>query len=222
MQDTLKSPPSEAKTMKKANLISTIVTTSFYVLCGCMGYAAVGDLAPGNLLTGFAFYEPFWLLDIANMAVVVHLLGAYQVFSQPIFAFVEQWVSKNSPRVLCKLVTKELQIPIPFGSRQYNLNLFRLVFRTVFVILTTVISMLLPFFNDVLGILGAIGFWPLTVYFPVEIYIVQKKIPKWTTKWILLRFLSCFCLIVSVMAGVGSVVGVVLDLQVYRPFKTSY
>ncbi|PON59229.1 Amino acid transporter, transmembrane domain containing protein [Trema orientale] len=222
IQDTLKSPPSEAKTMKKANLISTVVTTFFYVLCGCMGYAAAGDLAPGNLLTGFAFYEPFWLLDIANIAIVVHLLGAYQVFSQPIFAFVEKQVSKHCPRLLCKLVTKEIKIPIPCCSRQYSLNLFRLVFRTSFVLLTTVISMLLPFFNDVLGILGAIGFWPLTVYFPVEMYIVQKKIPKWTARWIFLRLLSLFCLTVSVMAGVGSVVGVVLDLRVYRPFKTSY
>ncbi|KAL5554944.1 hypothetical protein UlMin_037180 [Ulmus minor] len=203
IQDTLKSPPSEAKTMKRANLISTIVTTSFYFLCGCTGYAAVGDLAPGNLLTGFAFRSPFWLLDIANIAIVIHLLGAYQ-------------------KKMCKFLTKEIQIPIPFRSRSYNLSLFRLVFRTSFVLVTTIISMLLPFFNDMLGILGAIGFWPLTVYFPVEMYIVQKKIPSWTTKWICLRLLSLFCLLVSVMAGVGSIVGVVLDLKVYRPFKTSY
>ncbi|CAI9753037.1 unnamed protein product [Fraxinus pennsylvanica] len=46
IQDTVKSPPSEAKTMKKATLISTSVTTLFYMLCGCMGYAAFGDLSP--------------------------------------------------------------------------------------------------------------------------------------------------------------------------------
>ncbi|KAH7520540.1 hypothetical protein FEM48_Zijuj08G0154800 [Ziziphus jujuba var. spinosa] len=90
IHDTLKSPPSEATTMKRANLISTTVTTIFYMLCGCLGYEAVGNLAPANLLTGFAFHNPFWLLDIANIAIVVHLLGAYQVFSQPIFAFAEK------------------------------------------------------------------------------------------------------------------------------------
>ena len=45
-----------------------------------MGYASFGDLAPGNLLTGFGFYNPYWLLDIANVAIVVHLVGAYQVY----------------------------------------------------------------------------------------------------------------------------------------------
>jgi amino acid permease len=79
LQDTLKSPPAEHKTMKKATVVSIIVTTVFYILCGSMGYAAFGDHAPGNLLTGFGFYNPYWLLDIANFAIVVHLIGAYQV-----------------------------------------------------------------------------------------------------------------------------------------------
>lgn len=78
-QDTIKSPPAEHKTMKKATSVSIAVTTIFYLLCGCMGYAAFGDKAPGNLLTGFGFYDPYWLLDIANIAIVVHLVGAYQV-----------------------------------------------------------------------------------------------------------------------------------------------
>jgi Transmembrane amino acid transporter protein len=43
-----------------------------------------------------------------------------------------------------------------------------MVWRTIFVITTTVISMLMPFFSDVVSILGASGFWPLTVYFPNE------------------------------------------------------
>ncbi|KAI0530987.1 hypothetical protein KFK09_000536 [Dendrobium nobile] len=84
IQDTIKSPPpSEAQVMKKANFFSVAITTVFYTLCGSMGYAAFGDSAPGNLLTGFGFYNPYWLLDIANAAIVVHLVGAYQVFSQP-------------------------------------------------------------------------------------------------------------------------------------------
>ncbi|GKV03478.1 hypothetical protein SLEP1_g15769 [Rubroshorea leprosula] len=32
-----------------------------------------------------------------------------------------------------------------------------------------VLEMALPFFNDILALLEAIGFWPMTVYFPVEI-----------------------------------------------------
>ena len=78
-QDTLKSPPAENKTMKKASLIGIMTTTMYYVSVGCIGYAAFGDKAPGNILTGFGFYNPYWLVDFANACIVVHLVGAFQV-----------------------------------------------------------------------------------------------------------------------------------------------
>ncbi|XP_020588040.1 amino acid permease 3-like [Phalaenopsis equestris] len=221
IQDTIKSPPpSEARVMKKATLLSVAVTTFFYILCGCMGYAAFGDEAPGNLLTGFGFYNPFWLLDIANAAIVIHLIGAYQVYCQPLFAFFEKWASQTWPDN--KFVSKEIRIKLPVSSKSYTINLFRLVWRTVFVVITTTISMLLPFFNDIVGLLGALGFWPLTVYFPIEMYIVQKKVGKWSLKWICLQILSISCLVISIAAAVGSIAGVVSDLKVFRPFQSSY
>ncbi|KAG7024739.1 Amino acid permease 3 [Cucurbita argyrosperma subsp. argyrosperma] len=219
IQDTIKAPPSEAKTMKKATLLSVIVTSVFYILCGCMGYAAFGDFAPGNLLTGFGFYNPFWLLDIANVAIVVHLVGAYQVFCQPLFAFIEKFASNRFPD--SQFINEDISIPIP-GFRSLKLNLFRLVWRTIFVIITTLISMLLPFFNDIVGLLGALGFWPLTVYFPVEMYIAQMKIPKWSTRWVSLQILSLACLIVTIAAASGSVAGVIQDSKSIKPFQTIY
>lgn len=220
IQDTVKAPPpTEAKTMKKATIISVASTTFFYMLCGCFGYAAFGNSSPGNLLTGFGFYNPFWLLDIANAAIVIHLIGAYQVYCQPLYAFVENYTAKRFPR--SDFVNKNIKIPIP-GIQMYKLNLFRLVWRTIFVILTTLVSMLLPFFNDIVGLLGALGFWPLTVYFPVEMYIIQKRIRKWSSKWICLQLLSVACLIISIAAAVGSIAGIVLDLKVFKPFRTVY
>jgi hypothetical protein len=118
-------------------------------------------------------------------------------------------------------ISKEYKIPIP-GFHPYNLNLFRLIWRTIFVITTTFISMLIPFFNDVLGLLGAVGFWPLTVYFPVEMYIRQRKVPTWSYKWICMQILSVVCLIVSIVAAVGSVASIVLDLKKYKPFMVDY
>ncbi|CAL5399772.1 unnamed protein product [Camellia sinensis] len=219
IQDTVKSPPAEYKTMKKATLLSISVTTAFYLLCGCMGYAAFGDNAPGNLLTGFGFYNPYWLLDVANIAIVVHLVGAYQVYCQPLFAFVEKWSAQKWPK--SDFITAEYDIPIPFCGT-YQINFFRLIWRTMFVVLTTIIALLMPFFNDVVGLLGAFGFWPLTVYFPIEMYISQKHIKRWSTRWIAFQILSMACLVISIAAAVGSVAGVVLDLKTYKPFKTSY
>eukprot|EP00257_Ricinus_communis_P012263 XP_002534252.2 amino acid permease 4 [Ricinus communis] len=219
IQETVKSPPAEYKTMKKATAFSIAVTTFFYLLCGCFGYAAFGDNAPGNILTGFGFYNPYWLLDIANVAIIVHLVGAYQVFCQPLFAFIEKWSARKWPN--SDFVTAEYEIRILF-SGVYQLNFFRIVWRTIFVIVTTLIAMLMPFFNDVVGILGAMGFWPLTVYFPIEMYISQKRIGRRTSQWLALQILSVCCLFITIAAAVGSVAGVVLDLKTYKPFKTSY
>lgn len=65
--------------MKKGTTYAIATTTLFYMSIGLIGYSAFGNQVAGNLLTGFGFYNPFWLLDIANAAVVVHLFGAYQV-----------------------------------------------------------------------------------------------------------------------------------------------
>ncbi|XP_058728384.1 amino acid permease 2-like [Vicia villosa] len=81
IQDTLVSPPSESLTMKKASMISMAITTSFYLCCGCFGYTNFGNAAPGNLLTGFSFYEPFWLINTANVCIIIHLVGGYEVLS---------------------------------------------------------------------------------------------------------------------------------------------
>ncbi|XP_059282128.1 probable amino acid permease 7 isoform X1 [Lycium ferocissimum] len=204
IQDTLKSPPPENQTMKKASINAIVITTFFYLCCSCFGYAAFGNDTPGNLLTGF--YEPFWLVDFANACIVLHLVGGYQVYSQPVFAFVEKWATQKYPEN--RFVNEFYAIKLPVLPA-LQLNLFRLCFRTLYVISTTAIAMAFPYFNQVLGILGALNFWPMTIYFPVEMYIVQRKIGAWTKKWLLLEGFSMICLVVSVLGLIGSIEGIV-------------
>ncbi|KAM0893520.1 hypothetical protein ACQ4PT_025043 [Festuca glaucescens] len=214
IQDTVKAPPAENKTMRKANLMGVSTTTAFYMLCGCLGYSAFGNAAPGNMLTGFGFYEPFWLIDFANVCIVVHLVGAYQVYCQPIYAAVEKWAAARWPS--SDFVVRQY----PVAGGKFNFNMFRLVWRTAFVVVSTVLAISLPFFNDILGLLGALGFWPLTVYFPVEMYISQSKVEKYSKKWVALQSLSFACFVVTVAVTVASVEGITLSLKNYVPFKT--
>uniref|UniRef100_A0A3N7FW90 Amino acid transporter transmembrane domain-containing protein n=1 Tax=Populus trichocarpa TaxID=3694 RepID=A0A3N7FW90_POPTR len=74
--------------MKRVTLYAIGGTALFYTSLGCMGYAAFGADVPGNYLTGF--YKPLWLVDIANLAVIIHLIVGYQVFAQTIFAMNEK------------------------------------------------------------------------------------------------------------------------------------
>lgn len=202
--------------MKRASAIGVSTTTLFYVLCGCLGYLAFGNDAPGNFLTGFGFYEPFWLIDFANVCIAVHLVGAYQVFAQPIFGFVEKKCQKNWPE--SKFITHDYNINLPFCG-VYNLNLFRLVWRTLYVVVTALIAMIFPFFNDFVGLIGAASFWPLTVYFPVEMYIARAQIRRFSPTWIWLKILSWSCLVVSLVALAGSIQGLIQSLKKYEPFQ---
>ncbi|XP_017649564.1 probable amino acid permease 7 isoform X2 [Gossypium arboreum] len=206
IQDTLKSPPPENKTMKTASMIAIFVTTFFYLCCGCFGYAAFGNNTPGNLLTGFGFYEPYWLIDFANACIVLHLVGGYQIFSQPVFAFVERWFTNKFPG--SGFVNNFYTIKLPLLP-SFQMNPLKICFRTAYVASTTVIAMIFPYFNQVLGVLGALNFWPLAIYFPVEMYFVQKKIQPWTRKWVVLRTFSFFCLLVTIVGLIGSIQGLI-------------
>ncbi|MGD7217429.1 hypothetical protein, partial [Ralstonia pseudosolanacearum] len=174
------------------------ITTLFYVACGSVGYAAFGNNAPGNFLTGFGVYEPFWLIDIGNACIVIHLLGAYQVFGQPLYSFVEQWSIQQWPQ--SQFITKDSTVNIPFLG---PINYFRLVWRTMYVIVTSLVALVLPFFTEFLGLMGALSFWPLGVYFPVEMYLAQTKPRKFSPKWISLKLLSLVCFCITVLAAVG-------------------
>ncbi|XP_061355633.1 amino acid permease 6-like [Gastrolobium bilobum] len=218
IQDTLKSTPPENQAMKKATITGVTITTLFYMLCGVLGYAAFGNKAPGNFLTGFGFYEPYWLVDIGNIFVVIHLVGAYQVFAQPIYLLVENWCRKRWPE--SNFMAKEYHINIP-SVGTYRMNMFRVIWRTLYVIFTTVIAMILPFFNSIVGLLGACSFWPLTVHFPIEMYLARAKVPKYSLNWIGMKLISVFCLIVTLVAAAGSIEGIISDLKTYKPFKST-
>ncbi|XP_015694346.2 amino acid permease 3-like isoform X1 [Oryza brachyantha] len=218
IQDTVKSPPAENKTMKRATLLGVSTTTAFYMLCGCLGYAAFGNAAPGNMLTGFGFYEPYWLIDFANVCIVIHLVGAYQVFCQPIFSAVETYAARRWPS--SDFIAREHPVLAAGKPCRFSVNMFRLTWRTAFVVASTVLAIVMPFFNDILGFLGAVGFWPLTVYYPVEMYIRQRRIERYTPRWVALQTLSLLCFLVSLAAAVASIEGVSESLKHYVPFKT--
>ncbi|KAM0922503.1 hypothetical protein ACQ4PT_006024 [Festuca glaucescens] len=201
IEDTLRSPPAESETMKKASRASIAVTTFFYLGCGCFGYAAFGDATPGNLLTGFGFYEPYWLIDLANLCVVLHLLGGYQVYSQPAFALAERRFGAEASSV-------DLEIPL-LGRRRVNMfRAFRLCYRTAYVAAATAVAVWFPYFNQVVGLIGAFSFWPLAIHFPVEMYIVQAQVAPWTARWLAIQAFNAACLLICAFASVGSAVGV--------------
>jgi hypothetical protein len=56
----------------------------------------------------------------------------------------------------------------------------------------------------------------------IQMHIVQKKIPRWSGKWLFLQGLNIFCWLISIVSAIGSVEGIYADTRNYTPFQTSY
>lgn len=145
----------------------------------------------------------------------------FQVYAQPIFARFEETVAARWPNA--KFIHRTYTIRVPFTDKSYlSYTLLKLVFRSALIMLTTLVSLLMPLFNAILGIIGALSFWPLSVYFPVRMHVSQNKISRGSSKWAMLQGLSMFCFLISIAAGIGSVADIVHNLKLSAPFKTVY
>ncbi|KAI3856149.1 hypothetical protein MKW92_039882 [Papaver armeniacum] len=94
----------------------------------------------------------------------------------------------------------------------------RIVRRSCYVIVATLLALALPFFNDILSFLGATRYWPLTIYFPIAMYISRKEIKIYSSKSIALQSLNAFCLICLIVAACGALRGISKSLA-NNPFK---
>lgn len=126
-----------------------------------------------------------------------------QVYSQPLFAVVEKWLADEFP-----YLHRNYRVKLPLVPG-FSLNLERLCFRTMYVASTTAIAMMFPYFNQVLGVLGTINFWPLSIYFPVEMWLRQKNIRAWSSLWIIFKSFSIICCLVTIYIFAGSIQGII-------------
>ncbi|VAI84468.1 unnamed protein product [Triticum turgidum subsp. durum] len=179
-------------------------------ITGPTGKTTIGGTQIGVDVTSA---QKIWL-TLQALGNIAFAYSYSMVYCQPIYAAVESWAAGRWPN--SEFVVRQYY---PFSGK-FSLNMFRLVWRTAFVIVSTVLAISLPFFNDILGLLGALGFWPLTVYFPVEMYISQSKMKKYSRKWVALQTLSFACFVVTVAVTVASIQGITQSLKNYVPFKT--
>ncbi|WVZ95270.1 hypothetical protein U9M48_041056 [Paspalum notatum var. saurae] len=144
IQATIPSAPEKPskKPMWKGVVVAYIIVAVCYFPAALIGYWAFGNHVDGNIL--ITLNNPRWLIAIANMMVVVHLIGSYQVYAMPVFDMIET-----------VLVRKFWFRP---SSR------LRLISRTVYVAFTMFVAVTFPFFNELLSFFGGFALAP-TSYF---------------------------------------------------------
>ncbi|GKV17698.1 hypothetical protein SLEP1_g28167 [Rubroshorea leprosula] len=126
---------------------------------------------------------------MANMFVVVHVIGGYQIYAMPVFDMIETLLVK-------KLHFKPSRI-------------LRFVARNIYVAFTMFIGITFPFFGGLLGFFGGFVLAPTSYFLPCIMWLAVKK-PKrfglsWWTNWICI-VLGVLLMVVSPIGGLRQII----------------
>ncbi|XP_042001494.1 lysine histidine transporter 1-like isoform X1 [Salvia splendens] len=196
IQSTMPSTPSKPskKPMWKGVLVAYIVVALCYFPVAIVGYWRFGNGAGDNILV--TLHEPVWLIAMANMFVVVHLIGGYQIYAMPIFDLIEMVLVKK----------------LKFKASWY----LRFIARNTYVAFTMCIAMTFPFFGGLLGFFGGFAFAPTTYFLPCIIWLVVKKPRKFSLSW----FINWVCIVLGVVlmvvAGIGGLREIIVNAHGYK------
>ncbi|XP_042455482.1 lysine histidine transporter 1-like [Zingiber officinale] len=189
IQATIPSTPEKPskKPMWKGVVVAYIVVAICYFPVALIGYWAFGNTVEDNIL--ITLEKPSWLIAIANMFVVIHVVGSYQIYAMPVFDMIET--------VLVK-------------SLKFRPSLMlRLISRSVYVAFTMFIAIVFPFFGGLLGFFGGFAFAPTTYFLPcvmwLAIYKPRRFSLSWFTNWICI-ILGVFLMILSPIGGLRLII----------------
>ncbi|WIA44008.1 hypothetical protein OEZ86_010384 [Tetradesmus obliquus] len=162
---------------------------------------ALGDGVPGNILLGFRG-SPGWVTLLGNLMVLIHMVSAYQVLAQPLFASIEDILLRCCPSLA--------------NVREW---LVRAVYRCLYVAVIGVLAVALPFFSSIVGLIGAISYWPTAVLFPMLMYRAVHQ-PRGAVLW-LMHATNGLMGAVALMAVVGAVLSIAEGAAGMKPFQGS-
>ncbi|OWM90579.1 hypothetical protein CDL15_Pgr014882 [Punica granatum] len=149
IQATIKSTPEKPskKPMWKGSLFAYIIVAACYFPVSIVGFYIFGDSVQDNIL--ISLEKPRWLIAAANMFVVIHVIGSYQVFAIPVFDMMESYMVKS----------------MKLKPTWY----LRFISRNIYVGLTMFLAITFPFFGGLLSFFGGFAFVPTTYFFCIII-----------------------------------------------------
>uniref|UniRef100_A0A0E0JLA8 Amino acid transporter transmembrane domain-containing protein n=1 Tax=Oryza punctata TaxID=4537 RepID=A0A0E0JLA8_ORYPU len=185
IQATL-APPAAGKMMKALVLCYSVIAFTFYIP-SITGYWAFGSHVQSNVLKSLMpdsgpALAPTWLLGLAVLFVLLQLLAIGLVYSQVAYEIME----KNSADATRGKFSRRNVVP-------------RLLLRTLYLAFCAFMAAMLPFFGDIVGVVGAVGFIPLDFVLPVVMYNIALAPPRRSP-----MFLANTAIMV-VFSGVGAI-----------------
>ncbi|GLT78123.1 hypothetical protein SLA2020_496690 [Shorea laevis] len=206
IQATL-APPATGKMVKGLAMCYTVIFITFYS-SAVSGYWVFGNKANSNILKSLMpdngpSLAPTAVLGLAVVFVLLQLLAIGLVYSQVAYEIME----KQSADVKQGVFSKRNLIP-------------RIILRTLYVIFCGFMAAMLPFFGDVNGVVGAIGFIPLDFVLPMLLYNMTFKPPKssctyWINMFIMVAFTGA-----GILGSFSSIRKLVLDANKFKLFSS--
>lgn len=96
----------------------------------------------------------------------------------------------------------------------------RIILRTIYMVLCGFVAAMLPFFGDINGVVGALGFIPLDFVLPMLLYNMTHKPPKSSfTYWINISIMIVFTG-AGIMGAFSSIRKLVLDANQFKLFSS--
>ncbi|OMO81427.1 Amino acid transporter, transmembrane [Corchorus olitorius] len=183
IQATIPSTPDKPSkiAMWKGVVVAYLIVAFCYFTVAFIGYWAYGNAVADNIL--IILEKPAWLIAVANMFVVIHVVGAYQVYAMPVFDMIESLLVKKLRFTPCLRL--------------------RLISRSTYVAFTMIVGICFPFFGGLLSFFGGFAFAPTTYYIPCIIWLIICKPRKYSLSW----WINWICIVIGVLLMVLSPIG---------------
>jgi hypothetical protein len=192
IQATLARPPKTHTSMMKGIAVAYVVVIAAYFSVAIAGYAAYGATVQSDVLLSIT--HPVALVDAANIMVVLHVAAGYQIFAMPLFELMEEAARKKFSKP---------QPPRPF--------ILRLILRSAFVLGTTLVACLIPFFGELMGLIASIGLMPITFILPPLLWVSSRS-PQRAEKILCLSIAGATSLL-AVLSFIGSMRNIIVNWQ---------
>ncbi|KAJ6703473.1 hypothetical protein OIU85_029422 [Salix viminalis] len=207
IQATL-APPATGKMVKGLLMCYTVIVLTFYP-AAVSGYWTFGNKSNSNIIKSLMPDEgpslaPTWVLGLGVIFVLLQLFAIGLVYSQVAYEIME----KKSADVKQGMFSKRNLIP-------------RLILRTLYMIFCGFMAAMLPFFGDINGVVGAVGFIPLDFVLPMLLYNMTYKPPRSSlTYWVNLSIMVVFSG-AGLMGAFSSVRKLILDANKFKLFSSN-
>lgn len=180
-----------------------VVMTFFSVAVS--GYWAFGNKAQGTILSNFildgATLVPKWFLMMTYVFTLLQLSAVSVVYLQPTNEVLEGlFADPNKDQYSARNVSP------------------RLLFRSLSIVVATLVAAMLPFFGDINAVMGAFGFLPLDFVVPFVFYnITFKPSARSGMFWVNTGIAVVFAAL-SVVGSISAVRQIALDANNYKLF----